>query len=125
MIRVEKGNVYSAFRFRSGVSERGRWEIIMVRETGPSKQEMTIVPAEVPSGVAEGGQFKIKEIHRVDRKKKKDAEGKWTLTDVCITASIEPMKVGEVNLDGDLPFDLDAYGDDDDVLIDDGLPFKL
>lgn len=127
MIRVERGNVYTAFRYRSGISDKGRWEVIMVRESGPSKQEMTIFPANLPSGVSEGAKFKVKDILSVTRKKRKDAEGKWTMTDVCILANVELMNSEEINLNGDLPFSLDAYDDDADELNDDfsGLPFTL
>lgn len=115
MIRLDVDSVYECARFRSGASDRGRWEVVVVVDKdakGKNKQEITIFPATVPSNVKEGGQFIVKRILSVARKKAKDWQGNWTLVDVRVTADIEPMK-DELNLDGDLPFTFGAYDDDD------------
>lgn len=116
MIRIEVGNVYRCFRFRSGASSKGRWEVVTVVEPdkfGKNRQELTIFPANLPSGVQENGQFVVKRILNVTRKKKKDKEGNWTQVDVTLTAEVEPLKE-ELNLDGDLPFTFGAYDDNAD-----------
>lgn len=116
MISIELDMPYTAFRFRSGASERGRWEVITViddAKTLKTRQEVTIFPANLPSGVTENGQFIIKRIIKVTRKKSKDRDGNWSLVDVGITADVQPVK-DELNLDGDLPFTMGAYDDDDD-----------
>jgi len=116
MITVARGEVYKAFRFRYGASERGRWEVVVVREQGRAKQEITIFPTNLPSGVKEGGAFMIKEIRSVTRKKRKDGIGEWTLTDVNVEAEIVPIDDGDVNLEGDLPFTMGAYDEAEDDL---------
>lgn len=111
MIRVEKGGVYTAYRFRSGVSERGRYEVVMVREDGRSKQEMTIFPAVVPSGLYEKCKFEVTDILGVSRKKRKDLNGAWTQVDVCVDAEVRLIKDPVLDDDTDLPFTFGAYDD--------------
>lgn len=116
MISIELDMPYTAYRFRSGASERGRWEVITVKDEAKkvkTPQEVTIFPANLPSGVKEDGQFIVKRILKVTRKKAKDRDGNWALVDVGITAEVQPVK-DELNLDGDLPFTVDAYDDNDD-----------
>ena len=116
MIRVDIGTPYECCRFRSGASDKGRWEIVSIIEEGKygkNRQEITIFPANLPSGVKEGQQFIIKRILSVARKKGKDKDGNWTRVDVNITAEIEPVKA-ELNLDGDLPFTMGAYDKEED-----------
>ena len=116
MISIELDMPYTAYRFRSGASERGRWEVITVVDEAKkvrTMQEVTIFPANLPSGVKENEQFIIKRILKVTRKKAKDRDGNWSLVDVGITADVQPVK-DELNLGGDLPFTMDAYNDDDD-----------
>ena len=118
MIHINVGEIYSCDRFRSGVSEKGRWEVVSVIEEarfGKTKQEVTIFPATRPSGLYENCLFRVNRILGVARKKKKDREGNWTLTDVCIDADVELIEKGTVNVDGDLPFSFDGYDDDDDL----------
>ena len=120
MISIELDMPYTAYRFRSGASERGRWEVITVVDNSKSlktRQEVTIFPANLPSGVKEDGQFIVKRIIKVTRKKSKDRNGDWTLVDVGITADVQPVK-DELNLDGDLPFTMGAYDSDDDEDVD-------
>lgn len=119
-VRINLDEEYTAFRFRSGESERGPWEVITVKEEGRSKQEVTIFPTNVPSGVVEGGNLKMKNITSVVRKKKKDSMGNWTQVDVCIYGEVEAVEPPKLELDedtGDLPFtwgvsDLDDSPDD-------------
>lgn len=123
MIKIEKGGIYPCDRFRSGASERGRWEIIAVIEEGrygKNRQEVTIFPASTPSGLYEGCQFRVKDILSVKRKKKQDSFGNWTQIDVGITAELELVE-DEINMDGDLPFTMGAY---DDSEKDDALDFN-
>jgi len=122
MLKLEKGGVYKVGRFRSGRSDRGPWEVITVKSEDKARQELTIFPSAVPSGLYEGCHMKIVEIKTVTRKKKKDANGNWTLNDVCLDAEVELVPEEDYNLDGDLPFTFGAYDDDSDTSNDlDGL----
>jgi hypothetical protein len=111
-VRINVGEEYQIARFRSGISDRGAWEVITVKEEGRSKQEVTIFPDNVPSGAKEGCNIVIKSISGVTRKKKKDSMGNWTQVDVCINAEIEAVEPPKLELEdedtGDLPF---AWGD--------------
>lgn len=91
-VRIAVGEEYPIFRFRSGESGRGTWEVITIREEGRSKQEVTIFPTNVPTGCREGNNVKIKSISEVARKKKKDRFGEWTQVDVCINAEVEAVE---------------------------------
>lgn len=116
MIQIDLDTPYECGRFRSGASEKGRWEIVTVIEEGKygkNRQEVTIFPANLPSGIKEGDKFVVKRILSVSRKKGKDKDGNWNRVDVYITADVEPMKE-EINLDGDLPFTFGAYDKEDD-----------
>lgn len=110
-VKILIGEEYPIARFRSGISDRGAWEVITVKEEGRSKQEVTIFPDNVPSGAKEGGNIVIKNISGVTRKKKKDSMGNWTQVDVCINAEIEAVEPPKLDVDEDmtdLPF---AWGD--------------
>lgn len=116
MIKIDLDTPYKCSRFRSGASEKGRWEIVTVldsNQSGKNWQEVTIFPASAPSGLYEGCMFTVKRILSVARKKGRDREGNWTRVDVCITADVELVK-DELNMDGDLPFTFGAYDSDDD-----------
>lgn len=113
MIKIVKGQIYPCCRFRSGASERGRWEIVAVIEEaryGKIKQEVTIYPTTLPSGLYEGCQFRVKDILSVSRKKAQDKNGNWNVINVCIEADVELVE-DEINLSGDLPFTMGAYDD--------------
>ena len=115
-VRINVGEQYTAFRFRSGTSERGPWEVITVKEEGRAKQEVTLFPSNVPSGVMEGGDLIVKSISGVTRKKKKDSMGAWTQVDVCIYCEVEPVAPVKLEEDDDLtdlPFEW-GKGDIDD-----------
>lgn len=107
-IRINVGDQCTAYRFRSGESERGPWEVITVKEQGPrAKAEVTVFPSNVPTSVMEGGDFIIKSISGIARKKKKDRNGEWTQVDVCIYCEVEavaPVKLEEDDMN-DLPFE--------------------
>jgi hypothetical protein len=118
MVKIVDGERYTAARFRSGESERGPWEVITVKEEGRAKQEITIFPTNIPTGVTEGGSFAIYKITSVARKKKKDSAGNWTLVDVCVECECEPVAAPSLDIDddpGDMPF---TWGGDYDELSD-------
>ena len=116
MTKIAKGERYTASTFRSGESERGAWEMIKIADAN-GKNELTVFPANVPTGVVENGDFIVRDIIEVRvgfRKSKKD--DKW-YQETNVTAELEAIKSDiDIDLDGDLPW---AEGD----LMDDiGLP---
>lgn len=119
MTKVTKGERYTATVFRSGQSERGAWEMIKVADNN-GKNELTIFPSNIPSGVGEQGDFLLKDILEVRvgfRKSKKD--DKW-YQETNITAEVEAIKSDivfeDIGEDGELPWE------DGDFMADIGLP---
>lgn len=112
MLQVEKGGEYTAARFRTGDSETGKWEIIAVKEVGGAHREVSIFAANVPCGVKEHSRFRVDEITKIRFRRKKDANGKWTLEDKPIVEAVM-SPIEEVGLDSDISGDLgfdDFYG---------------
>lgn len=117
MNKVEAGNIYTAAKQRSGETQRGAWELIAVtNERG--KEEVTIFTRNIPSGVVEGQQFLVKEIHSATFRFRKDQNERWQ-PNISIEATVQPItsEFGEdssspwdsINAtDGDLPWD-DGY----------------
>lgn len=138
MLKLDLNTGYTALRVRSGESSRGAWELIVVREDGKAKKEITIWATNGPSGVVEGQLFRIKNISSIKYGARKDNYGNWR-DDVSIEAEVEPMAYtdGDVFEDlgdiGDCPFTMgddpfassgDAYGAGEDPFadMDDRLP---
>lgn len=116
MLELKTGEVYTALRARTGSSARGNWELIVAREEGKAKKEITIWVTNVGSGVTEGGQFRIKSIESVKYSARKDNNGAWR-DDVSIGATVEAVGFDQSPFDfEDLPFDM---GDNP---FDEGLP---
>lgn len=115
MVELKIGETYEAHRVRSGSNDRGLWELISVRDAGKSRKAITIWPDNKPSGVKEGGKFRVKVITSVKNSARQDPKGGWR-DDVSITAEVEPLEVA-CN-----PLDIDA-SDFDDSLFNDDNPF--
>ena len=118
MTKLTKGERYTASTFKSGTSEKGDWEMVKVADSN-GKNEITIFPASVPSGVTHNGDFILKDIVEVRvgfRKSKKD--DKW-YQETNITAELEAIK-SDIFIDegdiGDLPWN------EGDLMDDIGLP---
>lgn len=108
MLKLEKGNTYTASRVRSGSGSRGDWELVVIRPEGKARQEITIFPTNVPCGVKEGDVFSVKEISAVSVKRSKNAEGVWSGDKTSVDAVIVPFSVDDLDeIDGfeDGPFD--------------------
>ena len=113
MTAVKKGERYTATTFRNGTSERGDWEMIKVADAN-GKNELTIFPSNLPSGVTQNGDFVLKDITEVRvgfRKSKKD--DKW-YQETNITAEVEAIK-SDIDFDvdeGELPWNTGDLMDD-------------
>ena len=124
MIRITIGEVYTAYRARSGSSANGDWELLVVKDD-KSKDEMTLWLSNPGTGLVDGGQFVIKSIDIVTKKRVPYKDGKvcrdrsqrdvtWRL-DVDMNVTVEPVSFAttlglDVSAadfdDGDLPFDM-------------------
>lgn len=114
MVRISTGETYTAKRARSGSSSRGPWELIVI-ENG--NDELTLWVTNTPSGVTDGGQFRIKSIDNMTKKKVAYKDGKvckdrseknveWQ-TEVDCNVTVEKVGFSEAPFDmDDLPFDI-------------------
>jgi hypothetical protein len=116
MTSVKQGERYHAVAFKSGSSSNGDWELVRVSDER-GKNDVTIFPANVPSGAYEDCDFVVKDIVevKVGFKQNKKTQ-KWEQA-TTVVAVIEAIK-SDINLDiddGELPWDIPL---DDDI----GLP---
>lgn len=110
MLRVQTGGEYTAARVRSGSSERGDWELVVIKGENRARQELTVYPTNMPCGVTEGEKFTLNSITGVQMKKRRDADGNWTKEEVSIMAEIRPLAPNELE-DFDSPFSSSDYSD--------------
>lgn len=103
MLKIEKGGEYAAHRVRSGEADKGPWELIVVKEEGRAHREVTIFARNTPSGVVEGGRFRVSEIISAGPRRTKNPDGTWSSFEkTSLEAVVEPIET-----------DLDSIGDDD------------
>lgn len=84
-IELKAGETYSAVRTRSGDS----YELVVVQEEGKGRKQITIWPTNTPSGVSEGGSFRVENIESVKFTSRKDPRGNWR-DEVNVNARITP-----------------------------------
>ena len=101
MIKIDLMAEYKAERVRSGNSSRGPWELIVVRENGRAKKEITIWANNRPSGVTEGSMFRITKITSLKYGARRDGNNNWR-DDVSIEADVEPASFTDPNGFGDM-----------------------
>lgn len=102
MNRIEEGKVYKAVRQRTGTSSSGEWELLVVADE-KGNNELAIFTDNHPSGVSEGGSFRIEKILSVSYGNKKDANGVWR-PNVSVNARVQPVfSYGEVPSPGEEP----------------------
>lgn len=95
MNRIEEGKVYKALRQRTGTSSSGEWELLVVADE-KGNNELAVFTENHPSGVSEGGSFRIERILSVSYGNKKDANGVWR-PNISINARVQPVySYGEV-----------------------------
>lgn len=100
---LEVGQSYTANRAKSGSSSRGDWEFVsVVNERG--KEEVTIWVDNTPSGVTEGGKFKIVEVTKFGVTNRKDKDGNWR-QEPSFTCKILAEKFEDFDTMCDNPFD--------------------
>ena len=125
MVRIAKGEVYKAERVRSGNGAKGDWELIVVKN---GKDEITLWSTNAPSGVTEGGEFRIESIDNLAKKRVPYKDGKickdraakdveWR-TDVDANVTVKAVGFSEAPFDFDDPpfmFDDNPFADDEEL----------
>lgn len=103
MIFIERGKAYLAHRVRSGVSEKGPWELITVKGQGYDRREIALYVMNNPSHIEEGDPFRVTDILSVRVNAEKDESGNWTKTKVSAMVYVETAlpvdPVGDLGLD--------------------------
>lgn len=89
MVKIEKGGTYRAYRVRSGVSEKGPWELIAIKGDKGDRREMTLYVINYPSNIREFEEFKVTGIESVQVNAEKDVNGEWTRTKVSARVYVE------------------------------------
>ena len=108
-VNLEVGKIYTANMVRSGVSQRGDWEMVKVVE---GRKEITIWPDNKPTGLTDGQEFEIEKITSVKYGARKRQNGNW-MDDVSCTAIIKPASTNSFDFDvdnfdnGELPWKMD------------------
>ncbi len=88
MVRIEQGGEYTAKRFRSGTGDKGDWELAVVKAEGKARQELVIFPTNIPSGITEGGTFRVDNIRSVEIRVQKNADGTWGAEKTRVEAEV-------------------------------------
>lgn len=108
MLKLDTQSGFKAERCRSGDSSKGSWELIVVRESGRAKKEITVWVNNRPSGITEGDMFRITNITSVKFGARRDQNNNWR-DDVSIEADVESMSYTNVGVEfEDLPFSMDG-----------------
>lgn len=89
MVRIEKDGIYKAKRVRWGENNHGKWELVVVAGD-KGRQEITIFPENVPSGVNEDCAFRVDDISAVEVKVQKNKDGTWGKEKTRVEAFISP-----------------------------------
>ena len=90
MNKLEAGSVYTAVRQRSGSSAQGDWELLSTQDERGSCS-IAVFVSNRPSGVTEGGKFKIEKINSVSYGNKKDSAGNWRAA-ISIDAEVSAVE---------------------------------
>lgn len=88
MVRIEQGGEYTAKRFRSGTGDKGDWELVVVKAEGKARQELVIFPTNIPSGITEGGTFRVDNIRSVEIRVQKNPDGTWGAEKTRVEAEV-------------------------------------
>lgn len=111
---VKVGEVLTAGFAKTGERKdgSGSWEMIVVKDSGKGKRDITIWVTNAPSGVVKDGTFTVESIESVKWGARKDNNDSWR-DDVSINATVKANAIPDAasifsDLDGDddgeLPF---------------------
>ncbi|MDO5444013.1 MAG: hypothetical protein Q4F31_00140 [Eubacteriales bacterium] len=96
MNRIETGSIFTAVRQRTGTSSARDWELLLTQDER-GHNDIALFVENRPSGVKEGGKFRVEKIHSVSYGMKKDQSGEWRPSisvnaDVTAVESYEEFK---------------------------------
>lgn len=106
MINIELGQPLRAHTVRGGSNHKGDWELIKVQEE-KGKKSVSIWVMDAPSGVVEGGTFRVEDIVALTCKSR-NVNGKW-YDEVNIRGHVSALS----NTWESLPTFCDVSGNDD------------
>lgn len=89
MNRIEAGKVYKAVRVRTGSGKNGAWELIVTQDE-KGHNDIAVFAENLPSGVAEGGSFRVEKISTLSYGMKRDSAGEWRPS-VSVNAEVTPV----------------------------------
>lgn len=105
-VNIEQGKIYTANMVRSGMSQRGDWEMVKVKD---KNKEITIWPDNRPTGLTDGDEFEIVDITGVKFGARKRQDNRWY--DECsVTAILKKASTSSFEFnadtfdDGELPW---------------------
>lgn len=103
MNRITEGSICTAVRQRTGTGSNGDWELLLTADEKGNNQ-IALFASNKPSGVTEGGKFRIERIHSISLGNRKGSDDAWHPS-VSINADVVPVEnLEEFRKDGDLPF---------------------
>ena len=115
MIKINTEDVYTAERVRGGSSNRGMWELIVVKN---GREEITLWASNPGSGLTDGDRFKIKSIDSFTKKRVAyTRDGR-----VCKDRSNKDV---EWRTDVDANVTVEKFGSTDGGIFDDDPPFMF
>ena len=75
---IEKGMALTANLVKSGTNKDGdAWELIIVKDSGKGKRDISVFSDNAPSGVQTGDTFSVDDIRLVKWGARKDRNGYW------------------------------------------------
>lgn len=102
MNRIETGRVFTAVRQRTGTSSGGEWELLLTQDER-GHNDIALFVENRPSGVREGGKFRVEKILSVSYGNKKDQNGEWRPA-ISVNAEVTAVEsYEEFRKNSDLP----------------------
>ena len=108
MNRIETGNIFTAVRQRTGKSSGGDWELLLTQDER-GHNDIALFVENRPSGVKEGGKFRVEKILSVSYGMKKDSNGEWRPA-ISVNAEVTAVESYE-----DFKASADAAEEEEDV----------
>lgn len=109
MNRIQEGKIYTAIRQKAGSSSKGDWELL-ITEDERGYNPIALFAENRPSGVLEGGKFRIEKIISASFGSRQSSDGTWNPS-VSISAVVSPVESIDEFLaeqsgeEGTLPFE--------------------
>ena len=89
MNAINLESICKAELVKSGKNERGSWELLVTRDER-GHCEIAVFPNNIPSGVTEGGSFRLERITGVSHGNRQGSDGKW-YPNISVRADVVPV----------------------------------